>query len=235
MKNQQNGEKMKNDYEILKKCPLFHGIKEQDLNTMSGCLGAVERTYQKGETILSEEDPAGFFGIVLAGKVQIVRNDYYGNRNILTTIEPPQIFGESFACAGLSEMPVDVVAAETTSVLLMDARHITQSDRHPCVFRNRLIFNLLNIVSKKNLVFHRKMEVTSKRTTREKLMTYLLLEAKENGRNTFAIPYNRQELADYLGIERSGLSAEIGRLKKEKILDCRKNHFTLLGAENLHR
>lgn len=225
---QQNGEKMKKSYAILKKCPLFNGIEERDLDAVLGCLGAEEKTYKKGDVILAEGDPAKYLGIVLSGKVQIIRIDYYGNRSILTSVEPPQIFGESFACAGLSEMPVNVIAGEDAGVLLIDARKITESFDSACIFHRRVIFNLLNIVAGKNLVFHQKIEITSKRSTREKLMTYLLFEAKKNGSSTFAVPYDRQELADYLEVDRSGLSAEIGKLRRESVLECRKNKFTLL-------
>ena len=214
--------------DVLRKCPLFIGIEDEDLIAIMKCLDVKEDTYKKGDTILAEGDPAKYLGIVLTGQVQIDRVDYYGNRSILTSIEPSTIFGESFACAGLDSLPVNVTAVEDTSILLIDARRITQSCSNSCSFHNKMIFNLLNIVARKNLIFHRKIEITSKRSTRAKLMTYLLLEAKKNGSNTFTIPYDRQELADYLEVERSGLSAEIGKLRKEKIVSCCKSTFTLL-------
>ena len=219
---------MKKYFDVLRKCPLFNGIYDNDLTAMLGCLGAKESEYKKGDTILAEGNPAKYLGIVLVGKVQIERVDYYGNRSILTTIEPSRIFGESFACAGIKVLPVNVVASEDTEVLLIDARRITQSCSNSCSCHSRMIFNLLNIVARKNLVFHQKIEITSKRSTREKLMTYLLLEVKKSGSNTFTIPYDRQELADSLEVERSGLSAEISKMRKEKILECHRCTFTLL-------
>lgn len=219
---------MQKHFDVLRICPLFNGIDDKDLTAMLGCLGAKESAYKKGDVIFAEGDPAKYLGIVLEGKAQVERVDYYGNRNILAGIEAPQIFGEAFACAGLDEMPVDVVATENTDVLLIDARRITQSCGNACAFHSRMIFNLLNIVAGKNLVFHQKIEITSGRSTREKLMTYLLIEAKKNGSTTFTIPYDRQELADYLEVDRSGLSAEISKLRKENILECRKNTFILL-------
>lgn len=219
---------MKNYFELLRRCPMFANIENESLTAMLGCLGAKEGAYKKGDIILAEGTPASCLGIVLSGKAQIERVDYYGNRSILTTVEPPQIFGESFACAGLAEMPVDVVAAENTEVLLIDARRVTLSCSNACEFHSRMIFNLLNIVAKKNLVLHQKAEITSKRSTREKLMTYLLIQAKNSGSNTFSIPYDRQELADYLEVERSGLSSEIAKLRAEGVLECRKNLFTII-------
>ena len=116
-------------------------------------------------------------------------------------------------------MPVDVVATGDTSVLLIDA-----AAAQPGAGDSRLLFNLLRIVSKKNLLFHRRAEITSRRTTREKLMTYLMLEAKKNGSRTFTVPYDRQELADYLEVDRSGLSAEIGKLRREGVDHCRREN-----------
>ena len=219
---------MKDFFDILRECPLFDQIGDESLDEMLGCLGAKKCSYKKGDTVLAEGDKAKYLGIVLKGSVQLVRVDYYGNRSILTSIEPPQLFGEAFACAGLDSVPVDVVAAENTDILLTDAMHIARPCENACAFHRQMTLNLLQIVARKNLVLHRKIEITSKRSTREKLMTYLLLQAKKAGSSTFTIPYDRQELADYLGVERSGLSTEIGKLRNEKVLECRRSTFTLL-------
>lgn len=219
---------MKNDFDVLRQCPLFHQIEDDSLHAMLSCLGAEERSYKKGDTVFAEGDRAKYFGIVLKGSVQLIRVDYYGNRSILTNMEPPQLFGEAFACAGLQSLPVDVIAAEDTDILLIDAWHIVHPCEKACAFHRQAVFNLLHIVAKKNLVLHQKLEIISKRSTREKLMTYLLLQAKKANSSTFTIPYDRQELADYLGVERSGLSAEISKLRREKVLACRRNTFTLL-------
>lgn len=226
---------MKKDYESLKQCPLFCGIEENNFPDVLTCLDARERQYQKGETVFSEGSPASDIGVLLAGKVQIVRLDYYGNRSILTTVVPTQIFGEAFACTALKEFPVDVVAAEACRVLLLNAARLVHSGSCGCAFHDRLLFNLLNIMARKNLVFHRKIEITSKRSTREKLMTCLLMEAKANGSSTVTLPYNRQELAGYLEVDRSGLSAEIGKLRKERVLECHKSTFTLLPGKDRSR
>ena len=219
---------MKDFFDILRECPLFDQIGDENLDEMLGCLGAKKCSYKKGDTVLAEGDKAKYLGIVLKGSVQLVRVDYYGNRSILTSIEPPQLFGEAFACAGLDSVPVDVIAAEDTDILLTDAMHIARPCENACAFHRQMTLNLLQIVARKNLVLHRKIEITSKRSTREKLMTYLLLQAKKAGSSTFTIPYDRQELADYLGVERSGLSTEIGKLRNEKVLECRRSTFTLL-------
>lgn len=219
---------MKRYATILQKCGLFAGIAENQLMTMLSCLGATVRTYEKNQVILSEGDVAERIGVVLTGAVQIIRVDYYGNRSILTELQPAGMFGESFACADVARMPVDVVATEKSDVLFIDAKRILHMCSSACGFHNLLIFNLMKLVATKNLMFHQKLEIISKRSTREKLMTYLMMQAKQQNSNSFTVLFDRQELADYLEVDRSGLSAELSKLRKEGILECRKNHFTLL-------
>lgn len=218
---------MEKYFMVLRSCQLFHDIEDKKITPMLGCLGAKIKSYKKGETILAEGDPAVYFGIVLSGSAQIVQNDFYGNRNIVTVIEPSQIFGEAFSCAGLKKLPVDVVSSDNTDILLIDAQRITGSCSNACQFHSQMIFNLLKVVSRKNLIFHQKIEITSKRSTRDKLLAYLMLQAKKSGSNHFVIPYDRQELADYLEVERSGLSAEISKLRAEGKIECKRSEFTL--------
>lgn len=213
---------------ILKKCPLFEGIEGQDMEAMLACLGGKVLRVGKNQTILAEGEKAEFVGIVLTGSVQIVKEDYFGNRSIVAQMEAGELFGESFACANVASLPVSVVAAEEGSVMLIDCHRITVSCSNACSFHSRMIFNLLKVVAKKNLMFNQKIEVTSKRTTRQKLMTYLLQQAKRHGCSSFTIPYDRQALADYLEVERSAMSAEISKLRSEGILESEKNHFRLL-------
>ena len=143
-------------------------------------------------------------------------------------LEPGDLFGESFAFAGVDTLPVNVMAATPCDILLIDSSRIISPCSNACSFHTSLIFNLLQIMARKNLGFHQKIEITSKRTTREKLMTYLLEQAKIHQSNSFEIPFDRQTLADYLEVDRSGLSAEISKLRKERILECHRCKFTLL-------
>ena len=219
---------MKQYMTVLQTCGLFAGITENQLLTMLSCLGATVRSYEKNQIILSEGDAAERIGVVLSGAVQIMRVDYYGNRSILTELQPAGMFGESFACAEVARMPVDVVATEDSEVLLINAKRILHMCSNACGFHNQLIYNLMKLVATKNLIFHQKLEIISKRSTREKLMTYLMMQAKQQNSNSFTVLFDRQELADYLEVDRSGLSAETGKMRKEGILECRKNQFTLL-------
>ena len=213
---------------ILLRCPLFDGIAAQDLSAMLGCLSARKMPMKKGQTLLREGDSTQLIGIVLEGAVQLVREDYFGNRSIMAHIGPTQLFGESYAFAGTKTLPVSVVADSDGSVLMIDSRRISSCCANACEFHNRMIENMLRLVAATNLMLHQKIYITSKRSTREKLMTYLLLQAKRQGSRSFRIPYDRQELADYLEVERSGLSTEIGKLKREGVIRAEKNRFTIL-------
>lgn len=219
---------MKKYLEILKKCPLFDQIEDEDLIRMLGCLGAKIEAFDKKYTVFAEGSPAKYIGIVLTGSAQILQIDYYGNRNILSNISASQVFAEAFACAEIPTIPVTVIANEPCEIMLIDCSHILHTCTNNCGFHQQLIFNLMKDLAKKTITFHQKIEITSKRTTREKLMTYLALEAKKASSNSFDIPFDRQELADYLEIDRSGLSAEISKLKKEGLIESQKNHFELL-------
>lgn len=218
---------MERYFPVLLGCPLFDDIDCQDLKGFLSCLGARAVPVKKGQTIFREGEPAGAIGIVAAGSVQLVREDYYGNRSVVGHVGPAQLFGEAYAFSTAGTLPVTVVAQEEGAVVMLDGLKITGRCSNACSFHNQVIFNLLRLVSNKNLMLHQKIEVTSRRTTREKLMTYLLHQAKLQGSNSFTIPYDRQALADYLEVDRSGLSAEISRLRREGVLESEKNHFRL--------
>lgn len=215
-------------YETLKRSPLFDQIGQENLTAMLGCLNTREMHYQKGETVFAEGEPATQIGIVCKGEVQIERMDYYGNRTIVSRASCGDLFGETFACAGIAQLPVSVIATEDTAVLLFDCRRITQSCCNACAFHQQMIYNLLKITAQKSLRLHQRAEIISQRTTRDKLLAYLERQAKEAGKNRFTVPFDRQALADYLEVDRSGLSAEISKLRKEGILRCTKSEFELL-------
>jgi CRP-like cAMP-binding protein len=142
------------------------------------------------------------------------------------------MFGEALAYAEVQYMPVDVVALEKTRLVLIDAERVSRTCGNDCGFHSRIINNLLHVIASKNLMMNQKLEVTSKRSTREKLMAYLMLQAKQKGSSAFTIPFDRQELADYLEVDRSGLSAEIGKLRREGLIECSRSDFTIIGIRD---
>ena len=213
---------------ILKTCPLFVHIEAEELESMLQCLNTKVRKISKNQAIFMEGDPADFVGIVLKGAVQITRQDYYGNRSIVATVGERELFGETFACAGVEKMPVSVHATVDSEVMLINCKKILKTCRNACPFHRILVENLLSIVARKNLYLNQKIEILAKRSTKEKLMAYLLQEARRQGKDAFVIPYDRQGLADYLGVERSAMSAEISKMRKEGILECHRSYFRLI-------
>ena len=215
------------NFSVLQQSPLFVGIRQEDIPGLLACLGASHRKIGKQQYIMAEGDPATQLGILLSGSASIVNQDILGNRSIVSLVQPGQLFAESFACAEAQTLPVSVIANEDVSVLLIDCRRITQSCSNACGFHNQMIYNLLQAVAARNLEFHQKLEITAKRTTRDKLMAYLLSQAKQAGSKEFTIPYDRQGLADYLGVERSAMSTELSKLQKEGVLKTDRSHFIL--------
>ena len=216
---------------ILSCCPRFAGVVPEEMGLMLNCLGAREREIPKGEPVFLEGDPAGFIGVALEGAVQVVRDDYYGTRSVLTVIQPGEIFGEAFSCAGVETMPVSAFALKGSKILWLDCKRMLTVCSNACQFHNRMVANLLQAVARKNLALSRKIQFMSQRTTKEKIMAYLLDQAKTQGSSEFTIPHDRQALADFLGVERSAMSAEIGKLKKAGILECKGPWFRLRDTE----
>ena len=218
---------MKKYFKILSRCPLFAGIAEEELEGMLSCLGARVRHFEKNGYVLSEGEGANHLGIWLTGSGRVEQTDYFGTRRILGVLEAGELFAESFACAGMEAMPVDVAASEPSEVLLIESGRLLRSCGKNCTFHHRLIFNLTGILARKNLAFQQSFAVLSGRTTADKLMIYLKLCATRAGSRKFTVPFDRQGLADFLGVDRSGLSAEISKLRKAGVLHCRKNEFEL--------
>lgn len=211
-------------FQKLNACPLFLGIAEQELPDLLERLGATSGSYEKDETIFWEGRSADTVGIILSGGVHIVREDRGGNRSVIAWMDAPQLFGEAFAFSGIDRFPVSVIAASDSEIVLISARKmLAMSGEDP-----RIIQNLLRIIAKKNLLLKERIELLYIRTTKEKLMAYLSDQAKAQGSRRFTIPHDRQALADYLGVERSAMSAELGKLRAEGKIDFKRNYFELL-------
>lgn len=219
---------MEQFFPILRQCPLFEGVADRELIPMLDCLGGRTLTVRKGQSVFLEGDPASSVGVVLRGAVRLERQDIGGNRSIVARIGSGRLFGETYACAGVQALPVSSYADEDSVLLLLDCRRITTTCSCACGFHSRVIRNLLRLVAEKNLLLDRKLRITAHRTTREKLLAYLQEQAAAQGSRSFSIPYDRQALADYLEVDRSGLSTELGKLRREGVLECEKNRFRLL-------
>lgn len=212
--------------EILRKCPLFDGMNDAQINAMLSCLSARRKEYSGGEYILAAGDKASAVGIVLNGCVQIVKEDVWGGRAIIGIAQAGELFGEALPYLENNILPVSVIAAERTQALLMDPEKLLAACASVCQYHTRLIMNLVGIMAEKNMMLTRKLEHVMKHTTREKLLSYLSEEAAGKGLS-FDIPLDRQGLADYLSVDRSALSRELSAMRREGILDFIRNRFTI--------
>lgn len=215
----------------ISKNALFQGIEPQEMGALMSCLRPVRRSYQKNEVIWQEGDVVHTVGLVVQGKVLILRDDFWGNRSILGEAATGGLFGESYACAPGHPVTVSVLAAEDTVIVFLEIAQAMAVCGHACTFHLRLIQNLMQILAQKNLMLSRKIDHISRRSIREKLLAYLSYHAQEQGSSTFDIPFNRQELADYLSVDRSALSQELGRMKRDGLVEFTRSHFTLLSGE----
>lgn len=219
---------MENYYDILRECPLFIGILESEIERLLNCLEAKEQNLKKGDVIFSVGEHPESVGIVLEGSVHVVQEDYWGNRSILMDVQPGGIFAEEFSTAEVAELPISAIAHSDCKILLINCRHILTTCTSSCVFHTRLINNLVKTVSNKNIILTRKMQYITKKAVRDRVLSYLSEYALSVGSDHFAIPFNRQELADYLSVERSALSNTLCKMRDEGIIDFEKNRFTLL-------
>lgn len=210
--------------------PLFSGIEADELPHLLSCLGARWSKFPKGAVLLAAGEPVSQVAVLLAGRAQVLREEYSGERTILTELGPGDLFGEAFACAlGPARLsPVAVLACGDGTVLRFDAARLF-SGHSPCSFCPQLVENMMGILAEKNILLNRKIGHLSKRTTREKLLSYLSEQAALQGSDRFLIPFNQQQLADYLCVERSGLSVVLNRLRQEGIIRYHKNQFSLCG------
>lgn len=218
---------MKEFLSVLKKSLLFSGIEQKEIEAMLGCLGAETKSCEKDAFIYRTGERVESIGLVLSGRAHIVREDFWGNCNIVSVIEPGQTFAESYACTG-TPLGVSVVASERAQVLFLRVYRVLTICSNACEFHARLMRNLLSVLALHNLKMNEKLAHVTQRTLREKLLSYLSFESARAGSPCFDIPFNRQQLADYLAADRSALSTELGKMRDEGVLCFDKNHFRLL-------
>ena len=218
---------MKEFLPVIRSSSLFSGISETELAAMLSCLETREERFPKDTFLLRTGDTAESIGLVLSGSVLVVQEDIWGNRNILSRTAPGQTYAAAFACAPSSVSNVSVVTETPTAVLFLNVKRLLTVCPSACAHHSRIIRNLLSDLAGKNLLLNEKLTHIAQRTTRAKLMSYLSAEAQRRGAVEFDIPFSRQQLADFLAVERSGLSLELGKMKKEGLLDFHKEHFVL--------
>lgn len=219
---------MKKYIPILKRTKLFSGVGEEDIASLLSCLGARKKEYKKGEYILREGEHISDVFILVEGKIHIQKDDYWGNRSILSVISVGEMFGEGYAAPESGALLNDVVAVEDSSVIFFDVKRILTTCSSACRFHNMIVQNMFFAISDKNRRLVQKLGHMSGRTTRMKLISYLSEEAKRQGSSAFTVPFNRQQLADYLCVDRSAMSNELCKMRDEGMIKFEKSRFELL-------
>lgn len=209
-------------------CPLFFGMQEEDLSNLLSCLEAQERSYRKGELIFMEGSPIHQVGVVLSGKVMIEMGDVWGNNSVLSSVSPGGTFGESYACIPGEALLVNILAAEDTEVLLLNIQTGLSPCATVCPCHARLIRNLVTLCAQKNIQLSRRVLHTGPKSIRKRLLSYFSECIKRSGTYCFEIPYNRQQLADYLNVERSALCNELSAMQREGIIRYHRNQFQVV-------
>lgn len=219
---------MKENIKILKMSPLFQGVEDNDLEAMLSCLGATDRKYRKNDVILLAGTKVTSVGILIEGNAQITRDDAEGNRAILSELEKADLFAEAYVAAGSMEVPITVIATSDSRIVWIPFNKIVGTCSSACGFHRTLVQNMMRVIAVKNIWMNEKMRILSCKTTKEKLMTYLSDYSERVGKNKFKIPFSRNELADFLSVDRSAMSRELGKLRDEGYLNYHKNEFELL-------
>lgn len=219
---------MKKYVPVLKRAQLFAGVGDDEITSMLSCLDARLHTYKKGEYVLRQGEHLNDIIILVSGNLHIRNDDYWGNRSILGHIDVGEMFGEAYVAPESGALLNDVVAIEDSAVIFFDVKRIITTCSSACRFHAMVVQNMFFAISEKNKKLVQKLVHMSKRSTREKLISYLSEEAKRHNSPNFTIPFNRQQLADFLSVDRSAMSNELCKMRDEGLIEFEKNQFKLL-------
>lgn len=219
------------DYLFLSSTTLFRGITPEEIQTMMGCLQGITKEYPRGSIIHHFGECISTLGLVLSGSVSVENDDIWGNKTILDKIDVGNTFAENYACLPGEPLMVNIVAAEATEILFLNTDYMLRVCSRTCGFHNRLIHNMLTISAQKNLNLSRRSLHTGPKTIRGRLLSYLSHQAVHHGSREFDIPFNRQQLADYLNVDRSAMSNELSKMQKEGLIISERNHFRILNMD----
>ena len=219
---------MKKFIPILKRTQMFSGVGENEIESMLSCLGARLYEFSKGEYVIRQGERLSDIIVLVDGNLHIQKDDYWGNRSILGQISVGEMFGEAYVAPDSGTVLNDVVAIEKSTVIFFDVKRILTTCPSACRFHNIVVKNMFFAISEKNRKLVQKLGHMSKRSTREKLISYLSEEAKKQNSSYFTITFNRQQLADFLSVDRSAMSNELCKMRDEGLIEFEKNNFKLL-------
>ncbi len=208
-------------------CPLFLGFTEIEEKSITHCFKTFEKKFKKGNTIIHYGDEIKYVLVIKEGAASVVSDDYWGNRSIISYLGKNMVFGIAYSYSNITHYPVSLISMTDCKILFIDSKKIFNPCSNHCHHHTTLMKNSVSILSTKNIALINKIENISKRTIKEKVLSYLSNCSKFYQSDSFDIPFNRQELADYLAVDRSALSITLSKLKQDKIIDYKKNHFTI--------
>ncbi|WP_024752718.1 Crp/Fnr family transcriptional regulator [Treponema phagedenis] len=219
------------DFFMLSNTILFRGITPEEIKNVLLCLGGKQKHFTKEETVYRAGEQVSALGIVLSGSVIIENNDVWGNKTVLDKLGIGKVFAETYACSEKETLMVDVVATEDTDILFLQTKPLLTLCPQTCAYHTKVIRNLVSLLAQKNLHLSHRMFYASSKSIRGRLLSYLSHQAAQNSSWEFTIPFNRQELADYLQVDRSALSNEISKMQKEGFFTVNKNQFSITLKE----
>ena len=214
--------------DFLMKLPIFYNLKNEEIINILNFFNYSKENFEKNNFIFEIGKPISKIGIILSGEINIIKEDFWGNRNILNKFKSGEIFGEVFALAKVLPNNILVETSQNSKILFLDLTNFSIDNENNSNEILKFLSNIFKISLKKNILFTEKLEHITKKTIREKIISYLSTEALKNRSNSFFIKFDRQELADYLFVERSALSRELSSMKKDGLIEYNKNHFTLI-------
>ncbi len=214
----------------LKSTQLFRGINDEDLKAMLRCLGAWEKSYRKGEIILAEGQETEAVGVLLSGRAVIEHSDLWGANSVLGNVSPGAVFAETYACIPGETTLIRVTAAEDSAVLFLNVGKMLTTCSNACVFHAKLIRNLLTVCASKSLQLSERILHTTSKSIRGRLLSYFSDCAKREGSYSFIVPFNRQQMADYLGVDRSTMCNELSKMQREGLIRYERSSFTILES-----
>ena len=213
--------------QFLHNLPIFHGVEISEIKSLLVFLTAQRKSYKKGEIILSEGETTDCIGVVLSGLAMLQLGDIWGNNSVVGSVRHGGTFAEAYVCLPDEPLMIHVVAAEDSEILFLNMRPVLEASLSPDSLNIRLMRNLLTISARKIMQFSRRILYTNPKTIRKRVMLFLTECVRRGGNHTFTIYFNRQQLADYLGVDRTSLCGELSRMRHDGLLDYHKSTFTV--------
>ena len=218
---------------IFQQCALFQGMSDQDILSITHCMNITPRSYPADSYLLFLNDTVNSVGIILDGEVEVVKETMAGSRHIIAILQPSDIFGEGVVCTSDRKSPVSVKTRTSAYICFIPFENIVHTCTSSCGYHTQLIRNMMMILGEKNMLLNRKIDLLTLKGMREKLATYLLMVSEQRKSHQFNLPFNRNELAEFLNVSRTSMSRELSRMKEDGLIDYHLNRVKILDMDGL--